>query len=62
MTGLDLDKDHIIEFAAIATDGDLNPLDEGVQWIVRADKALLDGMDEWCTNQHGSVRERPQPE
>lgn len=34
-------------FAAIVTDGDLNPLDEGVQWVVRTDKAILDGMDEW---------------
>ena len=56
MTGLDLGKDCVIEYASIVTDGDLNPLDDGVQWIIRADKALLDGMDEWCTNQHGSVR------
>lgn len=54
MTGLDLGKDCVIEYASIVTDGDLNPLDDGVQWIIRADKALLDSMDEWCTNQHGS--------
>jgi len=53
MTGLDLSKDKVIEFAAIATDANLKPLDDGVNWIIRTDMALLDGMDDWCTKQHG---------
>jgi oligoribonuclease (3'-5' exoribonuclease) len=36
-----------VRFAAIATDGHLEPLDDGVSWIIKADRALLDGMDEW---------------
>ncbi|KAK9899461.1 oligoribonuclease [Cystobasidium minutum MCA 4210] len=53
MTGLDLTKDCIIEYAAIVTDGQLKPLDEGISFVIKADKSLLDGMDEWCTKQHG---------
>ena len=54
MTGLE-EKDQIIEFAAIATDGDLNPFDEGINFIIKTDKAVLDNMNEWCVQQHGSV-------
>ncbi|KAL1723710.1 ribonuclease H-like domain-containing protein [Schizophyllum commune] len=53
MTGLDHNKDKIIEIAVLITNGNLEIVDEGVEYIIRADKAVLDGMDEWCTNQHG---------
>lgn len=26
---------------------DLKPLDDGIEYVIKADKALLDGMDEW---------------
>jgi oligoribonuclease len=55
MTGLE-ERDQIIEFAAIATDGNLNPFDEGINFIIKTDKAVLDNMNEWCVEQHGSVR------
>lgn len=45
-----------IRYAAIATDGQLKPYDEGVCWAIRTPKANLDAMDEWCTRQHGEVR------
>ncbi len=53
MTGLDPDTDRIIEIATIVTDADLNILAEGPELAVHQSDELLDGMDEWCTRQHG---------
>jgi len=56
MTGLDPNKDKILEIAVLITNGNLDLVDEGIEFIIRTDKASLDGMDEWCTKQHGQVR------
>lgn len=53
MTGLDPDKEKIIEIATIVTDKDLNILAEGPMMAVSQPKSLLDAMDEWCTSHHG---------
>ncbi|RDH84735.1 MAG: oligoribonuclease [endosymbiont of Galathealinum brachiosum] len=53
MTGLEPASDVIIEIATIVTDKDLNILAEGPMIAVHQSDELLDGMDEWCTNQHG---------
>ncbi|MBF79045.1 MAG: oligoribonuclease [Pseudomonadales bacterium] len=53
MTGLDPDNDVIIEIATIVTDAELNVLAEGPSLAVKQPDALLDGMDEWNTRQHG---------
>ena len=53
MTGLDPMSDHIIEIATIVTDKDLNILDEGPSIVIHTTDEMLDGMDEWCTDQHG---------
>lgn len=54
MTGLDVDKDHIIEICCIITDGNLNIIDpEGYESTVHVPKKVLDNMNEWCVNQHG---------
>ncbi|RTE66554.1 oligoribonuclease [Amphritea opalescens] len=53
MTGLDPEHDRIIEIATIVTDSQLNILAEGPNLVIHQSDALLDGMDEWCTNQHG---------
>ncbi len=53
MTGLEPDSDVIIEIATIVTDKDLNILAEGPAIAVHQPAAVLDGMDEWCTRQHG---------
>jgi len=53
MTGLDTDNDHIIEIATIVTDSDLNVLGEGPVFAVHQSDAILAGMDEWNTRQHG---------
>ncbi|RKP39609.1 REX2, RNA exonuclease 2 [Dimargaris cristalligena] len=55
MTGLDSKKDKIIEVAAIVTDEDLNILEEGPSLVINQPKALLDSMDNWCTEQHGKT-------
>ena len=55
MTGLDPASDHIIEIATIVTDKDLNVLDEGPSIVIHTTDEMLDGMDEWCTNQHGKT-------
>ncbi|KAE8288167.1 Oligoribonuclease, mitochondrial [Larimichthys crocea] len=53
MTGLDVDKDRIIEMACIITDSDLNILAEGPNLIINQPDSLLDGMSDWCKEHHG---------
>lgn len=53
MTGLDTDNDMIIEIATVVTDAQLNVLAEGPVMAVKQSDAMLDGMDEWNTRQHG---------
>jgi oligoribonuclease len=54
MSGLDPEKDRILEMATIITDSSLNILAEGPTAIVRQDQSLLEGMDEWNTTHHTS--------
>ncbi|KAH7876708.1 ribonuclease H-like domain-containing protein [Lentinula edodes] len=53
-TGLNPEKDKILEIAVLITNGNLEIVDEGVEYVIRTDKEILDRMDEWCTKQHGS--------
>ena len=53
MTGLDPEKERIIEIATIVTDSELNTIEEGPVIAVHQSDSLLDGMDEWCTKTHG---------
>ncbi len=53
MTGLDPDRDVIIEMATIVTDSQLNILAEGPVIAVHQSDEVLAGMDEWNTRQHG---------
>lgn len=53
MTGLDTERDLIIEIATIVTDAQLNILAEGPVLAVHQSDAALAGMDEWNTRQHG---------
>ena len=52
MTGLDPDRDSILEIATIVTDKDLNVLAEGPEFALRHSIDRLDGMDDWNRNQH----------
>jgi len=53
MTGLDPEKERIIEIATIVTDSELNTIEEGPVIAVHQSDNLLSSMDEWCTRTHG---------
>ena len=52
MTGLDPEKDLIIEIATAVTDKHLNVLAEGPVLAIHQPDLVLEGMDEWNTKQH----------
>ena len=52
MTGLIPEHDVIIEIATVVTDAQLDVVDEGPSIAIHQSNELLDGMDEWNTNQH----------
>jgi len=52
MTGLDTDRDSIIEIATVVTDGQLNVLAEGPEFAIAHTLETLEAMDEWNRNQH----------
>ena len=52
MTGLDLTRDKLIEVAVLVTDSDLNVLDPGLDLVISADDAALEGMVEVVTEMH----------
>ena len=54
MTGLKTDTDSIIEIATVVTDSQLTVLAEGPSLAIHTAEALLQGMDEWNTRQHGA--------
>lgn len=55
MTGLDIEKDKIMEVACIVTDDKLNIVAEGPNIVINQPKELLDTMNDWCKDQHGKV-------
>ncbi|KAG1794369.1 ribonuclease H-like domain-containing protein [Suillus plorans] len=56
MTGLDPRRDKILEIAVLITNGNLELVDEqGIQFVIRTDEAVLNSMDEWCRIQHGKA-------
>jgi len=52
MTGLDLEKDRLIEVAVLVTDSELNPLDPGLDLVINAPDDILDGMTEVVAEMH----------
>ena len=52
MTGLDTDRDSIIEIATIVTDAQLNVLAEGPSIAVHQPERILMRMDDWNRRQH----------
>jgi oligoribonuclease len=54
MTGLDTQRDSIIEIATVVTDGNLEVIAEGPVLAIRQPDEVLAAMDEWNTRQHGS--------
>lgn len=53
MTGLDPDRDRVIELAMIVTDARLETLAESPVWTVHQSDAVLDAMDDWNKKTHG---------
>lgn len=53
MTGLDPDREEIIEIFCIITTGNLEVVDEaGWGTVIHQTKERMDQMDEWCTKTH----------
>jgi oligoribonuclease len=54
MTGLDLNRDALVEVAALVTDSDLNVLGDGVDVVIRPPDEALAGMPEVVREMHTS--------
>lgn len=52
MTGLDPERDSILEIATVITDGELEILAEGPEIAIHHPQAVLETMDEWNRRQH----------
>ncbi len=52
MTGLDLQRDALIEIACLVTDGDLNVLGDGVGIVIHADESALAAMPDVVRDMH----------
>jgi len=53
MTGLNPKHDKLLEIAVIITNGNLDVVDDGIEFVIKRDKSTLDNMDKWCVEQHG---------
>ncbi|KAK9159511.1 hypothetical protein Syun_005852 [Stephania yunnanensis] len=54
MTGLDVDKDRILEIACVITDGNLTKIFEGPDLVIHQSEECLGNMGEWCQIHHGA--------
>nr|XP_044251609.1 probable oligoribonuclease [Drosophila takahashii] len=52
MTGLDIEKDKILEVSCIITDKDLNVKSEGPCFAINHPQEVYDTMNEWCMKHH----------
>ena len=52
MTGLDIERDALIEIACLVTDGELNILDEGVDVIIKPPPEAVDQMSDVVRTMH----------
>jgi oligoribonuclease len=52
MTGLDLARDALVEIACIVTDGELNPVDDGLDLVIKPSAEALDQMPEVVRDMH----------
>ena len=53
MSGLDPEKERILEIAVIVTDAHLNTIATAPVWVVHQDDTVLDAMDAWNKGTHG---------
>ena len=52
MTGLDTERDVIVEIAALVTTSDLEPVDDGIDIVVHQPEPVLTAMSEFVTAMH----------
>ncbi|KAL3277612.1 hypothetical protein HHI36_012954 [Cryptolaemus montrouzieri] len=52
MTGLNIEKDKIMEVACLVTDSDLNVIAEGPDIVIHQTEGVIENMNEWCQIQH----------
>ncbi len=52
MTGLNPDKDCLVEIAVVITDFELNVVDEGLDLVIKPNPESLAGMGEYVRNMH----------
>jgi len=52
MTGLDLEIDELVEIAVVVTDFELEPLDPGLQIVIRPSETAFAHMNEFVTRMH----------
>ena len=53
MSGLEPERERILEVAFVVTDLNLNTLAEGPVYVIHQSDAVLDGMDAWNKGTHG---------
>jgi oligoribonuclease len=53
MSGLDPEKERVLEIAVIVTDNNLNTVAEAPVLVLHQSTALLDAMDDWNKSTHG---------
>ena len=62
MTGLDLEKDVLVEIAVLVTDSELNVIGDGIDLVIAATPEQLAGMNDFVTQMHtnsGLITEIP---
>src|ERR1700749_4523056 len=52
MTGLDIERDPLIEIACVVTDSELNLLDDGIDVIIKPPAEALDQMSDVVRDMH----------
>lgn len=52
MTGLDLERDHILEVACLVTDEQLRFYDRGLSLVIHQPDSILSQMNSWCLTNH----------
>ena len=53
MTGLDVERDTIVEIACLVSDGDLKRVVEGPALAIHQPEEVLANMNDWCKEHHG---------
>lgn len=55
MTGLNIEKDKIMEVACLVTDAHLDIVAQHPEIIIHQPPDVLKQMDDWCITNHGKV-------